>query len=139
MKKTKLIHSEISYLIARMRHKDSLVVGDAGLPISNQVQQIDLAVSEGVPDFLTVLEAILSEQKIEKVIMAEEFTQISPDLHQKVIVLLFEMEQREEIELEVVYVPHEVFKEETQQCMGAVRTGEFTPFANIILVSGVVF
>lgn len=139
MKKTKLLHSEISYLIARMRHKDSLVIGDAGLPISNGVQQIDLAVSKGVPDFLTVLEAVLSEQKIEKVIMAEEFMKVSPKLHQDVMDLLLHMQEEEEIELEVIYLPHEAFKEETKKCLGAVRTGEFTPYANIILVSGVVF
>ncbi|WP_324825945.1 D-ribose pyranase [Sinanaerobacter sp. ZZT-01] len=139
MKKTKLLQSDISYLIARMRHKDRLVIGDAGLPVSDKVQQIDLAVSEGVPDFLTVLEAVLSEQKIEKVIMAEEFAHVSPQLHQKVIDLLFAMEQKEETELGVVYIPHETFKEETQRCVGAIRTGEFTPYANIILISGVVF
>ncbi len=139
MKKTKLLHSEISYLIARMRHKDRLVIGDAGLPVSNQVQKIDLAVSQGVPDFLSVLAAVLSEQKIEKVIMAEEFPQLNPELHQKVIDLLFAMEQEEETELGVVYIPHETFKEETQNCIGAIRTGEFTSFANIILISGVVF
>jgi D-ribose pyranase len=36
-------------------------------------------------------------------------------------------------------IPHERFKELTHQAAAVIRSGECTPYANIILVSGVVF
>jgi D-ribose pyranase len=36
-------------------------------------------------------------------------------------------------------VTHLVFKEQTRSARAVIRTGEFTPYANVILVSGVVF
>jgi len=36
-------------------------------------------------------------------------------------------------------VSHDEFKRMTQQARAVVRTGEFTPYANVILISGVVF
>jgi D-ribose pyranase len=36
-------------------------------------------------------------------------------------------------------ISHEELKEKTRQARAVIRTGEFTPYANIILVAGVVF
>ena len=43
MKKSALLNSELSYLIAKMGHTDTLKVGDCGLPIPQETQRIDLA------------------------------------------------------------------------------------------------
>lgn len=139
MKKTKLINSEVSYLVADLGHKDSLVIGDAGLPVPEGVRKIDLAVSKGVPDFLSVFSAILSEQRVEAAVMAAEIKEKSPRLHERILEILAEEEKASASKINVSYVPHEEFKARTEDCRGAVRTGEFTPYANIILVSGVVF
>lgn len=45
----------------------------------------------------------------------------------------------EQVGVEVEFAPHEEFKQKTHQARAVVRTGEFTPFANIILYSGVPF
>ncbi|QIB70152.1 D-ribose pyranase [Aminipila butyrica] len=135
MKKTFLLNSELSYCISKLGHKDSLVIGDAGLPVAEGVQRIDLAVSEGIPSFMQVLEAVLAEQKVEKIFLAEEMRTASKDLHQEVLNLC----SQNQVGLEVEYLPHEDFKQQTESCKCAVRTGEFTPYANVILVSGVVF
>ena len=42
-------------------------------------------------------------------------------------------------DLPVTFVSHEAFKEKTAQCKAVIRTGEVTPYANIILCSGVSF
>ncbi|WP_312092776.1 D-ribose pyranase [Aminipila sp.] len=135
MKKGLLINSEISYGISKLGHKDSIVIGDAGLPVPHGVQRVDLAVSKGIPSFLSVLSAVLSEQKIEKIILAEEIKTASTTLHEQILSVC----KGAEGNLEIEYVPHEEFKRNTGKCKFAVRTGEFTPFANIILISGVVF
>lgn len=135
MKKSVLINSELSYCISKLGHKDSIVIGDAGLPVPDGVQRIDLALSEGIPAFIDVLKVVLSEQKVEKIILAEEIKAASSRLHEDILTICMEHEK----ELEIEYIPHEEFKTTTRVCKGAVRTGEFTPYANIILVSGVVF
>ena len=61
MKRTPLLHSELSGLIAAMGHGDLLVIGDAGLPVPPGVRCIDLAVTRGVPRFFDVLDAVLAE------------------------------------------------------------------------------
>nr|WP_315025229.1 D-ribose pyranase [uncultured Aminipila sp.] len=135
MKKSMLINSEISYCISKLGHKDCIVVGDAGLPIPDGVKRIDLALSEGIPSFVEVLKAVLSEQKIEKIVLAEEIRTVSAKLHDEILSICREAES----ELEIEYIPHEDFKNNTENCKCVIRTGEFTPFANIILISGVIF
>ncbi len=139
MKKSALLNSEISSVVSNMRHTDTLVIGDAGLPVPNLVKQIDLAVTKGVPDFITVLKTVLSELRVEKITFAEEIITKSPCLHNKALELLKKTQSEEGTTITVEYIPHEKFKEKTAESKAVIRTGEFTPFANIILTSGVVF
>jgi D-ribose pyranase len=107
------------------------VVADAGLPVPEGTMRIDLALKEGVPGFLDALEVILEEVQVESAVIAEEMITTSPQVHKKLDELL------QDIPIEIV--PHEEFKQMTADARAVVRTGEFTPYANIILVAGVVF
>lgn len=131
MKKTALINSEISALVARMGHTDSLVIGDCGLPVPDGVQRIDLALVRGQPGFMDSLRAILTELKAERILVAEELVKENPALLQEIKALL--------PEAKLDAVPHESFKKETASAKAVIRTGECTPYANIILYSGVEF
>lgn len=139
MKKAVLLQSELSYVISKMGHMDQLAIGDAGLPIPGGVQRIDLAVTQGVPTFLSVFEAVLTELKIEAVILAEETRTRSELLHSQILESIHKAEAEGNTTIRIDYVSHESFKGKTKDCKAVVRTGEFTPYANIILVSGVVF
>ncbi len=131
MKKAGTLNQPLSAVIAGLGHMDQLVIGDAGLPIPREIQRIDLALTPGVPSFLETLRVLLEEIQVERAIVAEEMIEVSPDLHDQVQILL------REIPLETI--PHTEFKKLTNSARAVVRTGEFTPYANIILVSGVVF
>lgn len=139
MKKGTLLHSELSYVISKMGHTDLLGIGDSGLPIPPQVQRIDLAVTKGLPGFLPVLEAVLAEQQVEKVTIALETKEVSPELFQGMMDLLQQCEQQQGKKIQVELVSHETFKETSYGCRAIVRTGEATPYANIILHAGVTF
>ncbi len=132
MKTSILLNSEISYEIAKLGHTQTLTVGDAGLPVPPGVKRVDLAVSKGIPSFIQVLDAVLSEMKVEKITLAEEIKKKAPELAKQICA-------RIDARTEVEYVPHEQFKELTAQSAAVVRTGETTPYANIILASGVTF
>lgn len=131
MKKSTLLNQPLSAVIAGMGHKDMLVIGDAGLPIPKKPQRIDLALAKNIPTFLATLRVILTELEVETAIIAEEMIAVSPDLYAAVKELLGDIP----IEIET----HLIFKEITRSARAIVRTGEFTPYANIILCSGVVF
>ncbi|OQY41198.1 MAG: D-ribose pyranase [Fusobacteriia bacterium 4572_74] len=118
-----------------MGHTDHITVGDAGLPIPNEVKRIDLAVEKGVPTFLGTLEVILDELKVEEVVIAKEMEDISSEFHTKLLKLLV----KKCGEITIVEVSHEELKGITKSSKAVVRTGECTPYANIILKSGVTF
>jgi D-ribose pyranase len=125
MKKTTLLQSDLSYIIATLGHMDALVIADAGLPIPAETVRIDLALTKGVPGAIQTLKVILQEMKVEKVILAEEAKERNPDFVASVQELL--------PGVPVEYVPR------TASARAVVRTGEFAPYANVILISGVVF
>ncbi|HCX63066.1 D-ribose pyranase [Sedimentibacter sp.] len=139
MKKGNLLNSEISYVIGKMGHTDSLTIGDCGLPVPEGVQRIDLAVVKGLPEFIPVLSAVLDELFIEKVILAKEIVHSNPELNNKITEIIKAAEKEESRAIEVEYVAHEEFKKRTAGTKAVIRTGEYKAFANIILVSGVTF
>ncbi|CAG9295285.1 D-ribose pyranase [Celerinatantimonas diazotrophica] len=139
MKKTALLNAELSHLVATLGHTDEYTVCDAGLPIPESVQRIDLALTHGIPAFIDVVTTLLAESQIEGVIMAEEFPQVSPELHTQLRELLHAEERRSAKTFTISYLSHEAFKIRTHQSRAIVRTGECTGFANVIFQAGVVF
>ncbi len=131
MKKQGILNPQLSHVIAELGHTDALVIADAGLPIPAGVERIDLALVGGIPSFMDVLNAILGEMQVERATLAREMQAKSPQLYAQVGSTMKHCPLSE--------VPHEEFKSLTARARAIVRTGEFTPYANIILYSGVVF
>lgn len=127
MKRTTLLHSELSGLIAGMGHGDLLVIGDAGLPVPPGVRVIDLAVTAMVPGGFQVLDAVLAEMVVERCAMASE---ADPAL-----VAQF----ADRAVGPMAMVGHDALKQQMRAARAIVRTGEFTPYANICLYAGVAF
>jgi D-ribose pyranase len=131
MKKIGILNQPISAVIAGLGHTDRLVIADAGLPIPPETQRIDLALTAGIPTFLDTLRSVLSEIQVERAIVAEEMLDVSPQIYRQIRELLGDML--------IETVPHKQFKEQTRLARAVIRTGEFTPYANIILMAGVAF
>lgn len=131
MKKTGILNQPVSCAIAGLGHMDTLVIADAGLPIPSETQRIDLALVQGVPSFLQTLRVVLSEMQVEHAIIAEEMIDVSSALYETLQEILGDTP--------IETIPHVAFKERTRSARAVIRTGEFTPYANVILVSGVVF
>lgn len=139
MKKNKLLHPELSHLMASLGHTDEITICDAGLPIPSTVKRIDLALTHGVPSFIQTVETILQESQIQGVILATEFQEKSPALYKSLITCLKNEEAKIGKNLPITYLSHEAFKSQTHQSKAIIRTGECTPYANIIFQSGVTF
>ncbi|MGF1722489.1 D-ribose pyranase [Vibrio kyushuensis] len=139
MKKSTLINADLSYLVATLGHTDEITICDAGLPIPDEVTRIDLALTHGVPSFLETVSVLLSESQIEGVVIAEEFVTVSPELHSQLLQELKADEERTGKSINIDYVSHEEFKVRTHDSRAIVRTGECTPYANVIFQAGVTF
>lgn len=132
MKKRGILHPNLNKLISETGHTDELVITDAGLPLPEEVNTcINLGLKKGTVPFLELLDTVLEELSVEKVIMAEEVKTKSPTMHEEIL-LRFK-------DIEIEYVTHVDFKKRTKSARGLVRSGEFTPYANVILVGGVVY
>ena len=133
MKKNGILNSDISRVLSYMGHTDQICIGDCGLPIPDEVERIDLALKFGVPSFMETLEVVVKDMKVEKIILAEEIKTQNPKVLGEVEALFAENN------IEVEYVSHVELKALTRDCKAVIRTGETTPYANIILQSGCIF
>lgn len=133
MKKSGILNRDLSRVIACLGHLDQLVICDSGLPIPRSKEVVDLALTTNVPRFLEALEVVLQELEVERAVVAEELLEMGNGVFDR----LNEMLDGVPVEA----VPHEEFKRLTRAdaTCAVVRTGEATPYANVILVSGVTF
>ncbi|MFR1850534.1 MULTISPECIES: D-ribose pyranase [Clostridia] len=133
MKRHGILNSDISRVLSYMGHTDCICIGDCGLPIPDETERIDLAVKFGVPTFMDVLKEVGNDMKIEKIVLAEEIKEHNP----QVLAEITEYFKGQDVEVE--YVSHVGLKQMTRECKAVIRTGETTPYANIILQSGCIF
>jgi len=132
MRKTSTtINPALSRVISETGHTDLLVVTDAGLPIPPGSERIDLAYRPGAPAFFDVLDTVLAEMVVEGATVSAEVAEQSPEVLQGL------RERLPHIDIELV--PHIEFKKLTHGARAFVRSGEFTPYANVILHAGVAY
>jgi D-ribose pyranase len=131
MKKSGLLNHRLSEVIARMGHTQRLVIADAGLPIPLNVERIDLSVAPGIPSVLDLATAIAGELQVEGLVFAEELLARDTSLPTAIGALFPGASTNT--------VPHDEFKRLTGDAVAVVRTGECTPYANVMLISGVTF
>lgn len=125
-----IIHGELLGHLARLRHTDWFAVSDAGLPVPRSVPVVDLGFVYGEPAFTVVLPVILRAIVVEGGMVADELAGRNPRIAEFLARLL--PVQPDEI-------PHEVLKQQVAGCAFVVRTGEATPYSNVLLRSGVPF
>ncbi len=126
MKKSGLLNPELLAAIGELGHTDEFIVCDGGFPIPDGVPRIDLAYRPGMPPFLDVLEAIMNEVAAEGAVIAEE---ASDEVAASIENLVGETER----------VAHVDLKDRSYGVKFVVRTGEFTPYCNVIVICGVPF
>lgn len=88
MLKGGIFHPQLSRILAELRHMDTIVIGDAGLPIPKGVERVDLGWRPGDPKYLDVLEEILKVLVVEKATFATEALEVTPEFHKKALALL---------------------------------------------------
>ena len=131
MRKTGILNQAILNATGSLGHTDRIVVSDAGLPIPLGVDRIDLTVVRGLPRLLDVLEPLMAEIHVEKIFLSKEIEKASPDFLARIRELAGK--------IPIEFLAHTEFKRQTREAKAIIRTGEFTPYANVMLQSGVDF
>jgi D-ribose pyranase len=129
MIRTGILNPAILSLLARVRHTNTIVIADRGFPFWPQIETVDISLVDNVPTVRQVLVAMVANHKYGKAFMAEEFLQHNPEATAQAyrdilggIPLLFEHHEA-------------VFKKRVPHAIGLIRTGDTTPYGNIILES----
>ena len=147
MKTKGILHNELAHLVATMGHGDMLVITDRGFPFPRHdyTTCIDLSVGRDLPRVVDVLKVVLEELEIEGCIIANETRTVSPKTYKEFTDVIAAVKNKGNAIVEK-NIPHPDFKDlvlngalEGQELKGFVKCGEFTPYANIILISGVDF
>lgn len=124
-----MLNGAIDSALTRQGHCDVMIVADAGFPCPDHVEVIDIALSEGIPTVLEVLAELRKVHSVEKIVMANETRDHSPTHFKKA-------SQAFGKGIEVEAVPHTEFKQRSHQAKTIIRTGDFTAWGNVMLVSG---
>lgn len=133
MRRGGVVHAELARHLASLGHTDRFVIADRGLPLPRTLPVIDLALVPGTVPFCDVLDAVLGEIVVQAHVLASE---AEPG-----VVAGWFASRGEQIG-DREQMPHEDFKRrirDDEQMVFAIRTGEETPYANVILEAGVPF
>jgi D-ribose pyranase len=128
MKKGGILHPGICELLAATGHTDYITISDRGFPVPAGPRRIDLALVDDVPTVLDVLRAVAAEWSLDRVIITQEMIHVSPNRVAEIRAIVGEVP--------VQVLSHLEFKHLAATATGTIRTGDTTPYANIIIVSG---
>lgn len=128
MLKTGILNPRVLDLLARIRHTNTLVIADRGFPFWPQIETVDLSLVDDVPTVGQVLQAVRAQAVIGKAWMAKEFLRVNDRRTQARFLTLLKGAG-------VKFEPHAELKKRVPGAIGLIRTGDTTPYANVILES----
>jgi D-ribose pyranase len=129
VKRAGILNAALAGGLARLGHTDQVLICDSGMPIAPGAELVDLAFLPGIPGFAEVLDGILGELVVESAMAAVEVVEANPSCAGLLVARFPQAE----------YVPHEKLKRLSRGARLVVRTGEATPYANVMLRCGVPF
>lgn len=129
MKEVGIVNRDLAAAISKQGHTDLLMVVDAGFAIPNGVEVIDISLGENKPMVLEVLAELNKFFSVEKMLIAHQTKNVSPSLYTSICKSFGE-------NVPVETVEHSVIREMSKTVKTVIRTGDFTAYGNVILVSG---
>ncbi len=127
MKKGGILHAQLMGELSKLRHTDKLVICDAGFPIPQDANMVDVSLIAGLPSFMQVLKAILNEVIFEEYAIFDIMKTPNPEYYEEVTSLLKTQKSSE--------VSFDEFISMASDAKLFVRTSELKPCSNILLVS----
>ncbi len=128
MLRSGILNPTLLSLLARIRHTNTLVIADRGFPFWPEIETVDISLVDDVPTVAQVLDALLPVFVVGQVFAAEEFGRHNSEA--KVSALRNRLGA-----IPLRFEPHIEFKRRVPHAIGLIRTGDSTPYANLILES----
>jgi len=129
MYETGCLNREITRYLARQGHTDCFMICDAGFAIPDIVPTIDISISENNPTIETVITEIVKYFSVQEIIVSDSMYATSPSKLQRVRRLFGN-------DMPCSSISQEEIRELSKSMKFIIRTGDFTSYSNIILVSG---
>jgi D-ribose pyranase len=128
MLRSGILNPQVASLLARVRHTNTLVIADRGFPFWPKIETVDISLIDDVPTVVDVVQALRAQWIAGKACMAKEFLQANDSKAQARFAAALDG-------LAVAYETHVEFKMRVPDAIGIIRTGDTTPYANVILQS----
>ena len=128
MLKTAILNPHLLDLLARVRHTNTLVIADWAFPFWPEIETVDISLTHGIPTVLDVLDLLTPVFKIGRIWQADEFVATNtPEAVARFANSFGEIPLTREAHLD--------FKKRVPHAIGLIRTGDPTPYGNLILES----
>jgi D-ribose pyranase len=128
MLKSGILNPDISSLLCRVRHTNTLVIADRGFPFWPMIETVDISLVDDIPTVLQVFRAIQPNFTVGQIYMAQEFLDQNIPAIQQLFRDAFDG-------IPVIYEQHDEFKKRVPYAIGLIRTADIIQYANLILVS----
>jgi D-ribose pyranase len=129
MQKTGILNPQLASLLARVRHTNTLVIADRGFPFWPMIETVDISLVDDVPTVLQLIAAVRANHNFTLAYMANEFQKNNSAATRASFA-------KSLTGIPIKFEPHVAFKQRVPNAIGLIRTGDTTPYANVILVSG---
>lgn len=128
MKKTGIYHPAINHLLASTGHTDYFTICDRGFPVPVGPERIDLALTDDIPTVIDVVRAVISEFHIDRILIAREASDASPNRVAELRELI--------APVPLISIDHLELKQIAKSGRATIRTADTVSYANIVIVSG---
>ncbi len=123
-----ILNPRVLDLIARIRHTNTLVISDWAFPFWPEIETVDISLTHNIPTVLDVLDLLTPVFKIGRIWQADEFVTCNPPETVDGFAASFGS-------IPLTREPHSDFKKRVPRAIGLIRTGDVTPYGNIIIES----
>ena len=129
MRETGIVNREICDILSTLGHTDEMIVCDAGFAIPSGVRTIDISLAENRPTVPEVLAELRKHFSVEKLVISEETKKVVPSRFKELTKSF-----GKGVGLEIITQP--AIRARARTVKAIIRTGDFTAYSNILLVSG---
>ena len=128
MLKSGILNPHVLDLVARIRHTNTLVISDWAFPFWPQIETVDISLTHGIPSILDVLDLLTPVFQVGRIWQADEFlANNTPETVDRFA--------KSFGEIPVTREAHVAFTQRVPRAIGLIRTGDATPYGNLILES----
>ena len=129
MRETGIVNGDICDILSTLGHTAEMIVCDAGFAIPTGVRTVDISLAENKPTVPEVLAELRKHLSVEKLVISVETKKAVPTRFK-------ELAKAFGKGVPVETISQNDLRARAKNVKGVIRTGDFTAYSNILIVSG---